>query len=407
MINSDRLDWKIFGTLFFSMFATITGVGIVVPLLPVYAHDLGAKGIYVAMIFGAFSLSRTFFLPYFGGLSDLKGRKPFIVSGLLVYVLISIAFVFFNNVNWLIFLRLIQGIASAMIMPVVQAYVGELSPSGREGTIMGLFNTSLFAGLSIGPLIGGVLNDHLNLEAAFICMGAMALVGFLFSLIFLPPKKFERLAARSSDAAGWWSSLMDQTMASLFSFRFAYTACIGVIWGFLPVLADVQFSLSSSAIAVLIMLNVLVSGVTQVPMGYLSDRFNRKVFVVLGGLTACGAIWSFNWATGFYQLFIASMVFGIGGGTAMPALMAMGVQHGNKINAMGTAMALLTMAHSLGMLVGSLLAGIMMDYFELKSAFSLGAAVMFLGVLCFIFLASGPLPIKKKTTRQTAIKVDS
>ena len=71
MQKSDR---KIFGTLFFSIFTAVTGVGIVVPLLPVYARDLGASGLYIGLIFGAFSLSRTLFLPYFGRLSDKKGR---------------------------------------------------------------------------------------------------------------------------------------------------------------------------------------------------------------------------------------------------------------------------------------------------------------------------------------------
>ena len=85
-------DRKIFGVLFFSIFAAVTGVGIVVPLLPVYANDLGASGLYIGLIFGAFSLSRTFFLPYFGRLSDKKGRKPFIVAGLLSYAVISVAF---------------------------------------------------------------------------------------------------------------------------------------------------------------------------------------------------------------------------------------------------------------------------------------------------------------------------
>ena len=57
-----KLDQKALITLFFSVFATVTGVGIVVPLLPIYAHDLGANGIYIGLIFGAFSLSRTFFV---------------------------------------------------------------------------------------------------------------------------------------------------------------------------------------------------------------------------------------------------------------------------------------------------------------------------------------------------------
>ena len=77
------MEKKIFTTLFLAVFANITGVGIVVPLLPVYAKNLGASGFYIGLIFGAFSLSRTFLLPVFGKLSDKHGRKPFITTGLL------------------------------------------------------------------------------------------------------------------------------------------------------------------------------------------------------------------------------------------------------------------------------------------------------------------------------------
>lgn len=400
------LDWKVFGTLFFSLFATITGVGIVVPLLPVYAHNLGAKGIYVALIFGAFSLSRTFFLPYFGGLSDAKGRKPFIVGGLFVYVLIAIAFLFFNSLSGLIILRLIQGIASAMVMPVVQAYVGELSPTGKEGLIMGLFNTSLFLGLSLGPLIGGSLNDYFNINFAFGCMGALAFLGFLLSAVFLPPRHVERISSTPSVPTiqlfrSMWGMLFDRNFAGLFAFRFAYTACIGIIWGFLPVFADVQFGLSSSAIAIVITLSVFVSGITQTPMGYLADRFGHRFFVIVGGLIVSGSIWSFNWSNGFWYLFWGSIVFGIGGGMAMPALMAMGVQYGGLKQAMGTVMSMLTIAHSLGMMSGSMLAGFMMDFFELRSSFLVGAVVMFLGWGCFVLLMPDLKPPEAKSCAST------
>ena len=402
---ADNLDWKIFGTLFFSMFATITGVGIVVPLLPVYAHDLGATGFYVAMIFGAFSLSRTIFLPYFGKLSDLNGRKPFIVGGLFAYVLISIAFIFFNSVGQLIFLRLIQGIASAMMMPVVQAYVGEISPKGKEGLIMGGFNTALFAALSLGPMLGGVLNDRVNLEAAFICMGLLALLGYLLSSIFLPPRHLEKITARPVTPIAWRYLVKDRTLSGLFAFRFVYTTCIGIIWGFLPLFADVNFSLSSSKIGVLIMLSVMISGITQVPMGYLADQIGHKLFVTLGGLVISFAMGAFNWADGFFSLLVASIVFGLGGGIAMPALMAMSVQYGSLKKSMGSVMALLTMAHSLGMLVGSLSAGFMMDFFELHSAFLLGTVVMLLGWGCFIFLIPKRITTAKRLPLQPAIKV--
>ncbi|MGD9221522.1 MAG: MFS transporter, partial [Desulfobacterales bacterium] len=147
-------DKKIFVTLFFSIFATVTGVGIVIPLLPVYAYELGAGGFYIGMIFGSFSLARTFFLPYFGRLSDRKGRKPLIVPALLAYAAISMGFIVFKDIHALIALRFFQGIASAMLMPIIQAYIGDITPPGNEGFTMGLFNMSMFCGLSIGPFLG-------------------------------------------------------------------------------------------------------------------------------------------------------------------------------------------------------------------------------------------------------------
>ncbi|BBO71010.1 MFS transporter [Desulfosarcina alkanivorans] len=377
-------DRKIFGTLFFSIFAAVTGVGIVVPLLPVYAHNLGASGIYIGLIFGAFSLSRTFFLPYFGRRSDQKGRKWYIVTGLFSYAVISAAFILSTGVESLIVIRFVQGITSAMIMPVVQAYVGDITPLGKEGWVMGLFNMSLFIGLSAGPLIGGVIKDRLSLDGAFICMGALSIIGFVLSLVFLPPVTEERVVRKGRPPVGWSTILRDRTIAGLFFFRLAYTACIGIIWGFVPVFADVEFSISASAIGILVMLGVFVSGLVQVPMGWLADRVNRKAMVILGGLVVTGAVYAFTHASGFRDMFLASVVFGLGGGIAMPALMAAAVLRGSRIDAMGSIMALLTVGHSLGMLIGSVLAGIMMEWFQLRQAFTFGALVMAAGTLLFV-----------------------
>jgi MFS family permease len=377
-------DRKIFCALFASIFASVTGVGIVVPLLPVYAHSLGADGIYIGLIFGAFSLSRTFFLPYFGRRSDQKGRKPFIVTGLFCYAVISIAYIFSNGIESLIGIRFIQGIASAMVMPVVQAYVGEITPPGREGWIMGLFNMSMFIGLSAGPLIGGIVKDRFSLQGAFVCMGILSMIGFGLSLAFLPPVAEEHTVKRGRPPVAWSKILKDRTIIGLSVFRLVYTACIGIIWGFLPVLADTEFSISASSIGILVMIGISVSGLIQVPMGWVADRINRKAMVIAGGLVVTASVYSFVRATGFTYLFWASVAFGLGGGTAMPALMAAAILRGNRIEAMGSVMSLLTAAHSLGMLTGSVMAGVLMDLFELSQAFCYGSAAMVLGTALFV-----------------------
>jgi len=379
-----KLNKKIFGTLFFSIFGTVTGVGIVVPLLPVYAHNIGASGLYIGLIFGSFSLSRTFFLPYFGRQSDKKGRKPFIVAGLCAYTMVSLSFILANDVETLIGIRFIQGIASAMIMPAVQAYVGDITPVGREGFTMGLFNMSMFMGLSLGPLIGGVINDSFSLDTSFASMGFLALAGLFLSLFLLPPTKSESVVSKGIKPLAWKWLIQDRDMVGLFLFRLAYAACIGVLWSFLPVLADTEFSLSSSSIGFLVMLGVFSSGLLHIPMGFLADRINRKMMIVLGGLIISYAILSFEWTNSFNDLVVASVLFGIGGGVSMPALMALAVLKGNETASMGSVMGLLAMAHSLGMLIGSLFAGLMMDIFQLRHAFPSGAVIMALCVGLFI-----------------------
>jgi DHA1 family multidrug resistance protein-like MFS transporter len=387
-----RMNRHIFATLFFALFSTITGVGIVVPLLPVYAHSLGATGIYIGLIFGAFSISRTFFLPYFGRLSDSKGRKPFIVFGLLSYTFVSVAFVLTTSVLHLIVIRFLQGIASAMIMPVVQAYVGDITPPGREGFMMGLFNMSLFLGLSLGPVAGGLINDYLSLRATFVCMGVLSLVGFGLCLWLLPPTREEAVVHRRRPPLRWRVIVTDRMVAGLFIFRLTYTAGIGVIWGFLPVLADAELHLNSSRIGVLVMLGVLVSGMVQLPMGKLADMVNKTAMVTVGGLLAGVALLAYQQAYSFEYLFGVSILFGLGGGTAMPALMALSVIKGQKTESMGSVIALLTMAHSMGMLIGSVGAGLLMDWFQLRYAFLASALIMFLGVAVFFAFAACRLP---------------
>ncbi len=383
---TSSIDKKIFGTLFFSIFAAVTGVGIVVPLLPVYAHNLGAGGLAIGFIFGSFALSRTLFLPYFGRLSDKKGRKRLIVIGLFSYACLSLSFILAQNVTALVIIRFFQGIASSMMMPAIQAYVGDITPQGREGFTMGFFNMSIFFGLSLGPVLGGSIKDVWGLDASFLSMGILSLVGFFLSISFLPPSREELVLKKSRSPLPWKVLLQDREIIGLFCFRLNYTACIGIIWGFLPVFADTQFALSSANIGFLVMLGVFISGVIHLPMGYVADRISRRMMIVSGGLlVACGMIY-FTRSGSLTDLVIASILFGLGGGISMPAHMAIAVFKGNQSEAMGSLMGLMTMAHSLGMLLGSSMAGLMMDIADLRDAFSLGAVISFAGVLIFFSL---------------------
>jgi MFS transporter, DHA1 family, multidrug resistance protein len=382
---------KIFAVLFFSIFSAVSGIGIIVPILPVYANNLGATGVYIGAIFASFSLSRTFFLPIFGRLSDKYGRKPFITTGLFFYFIISIAFIFFETVNGIIIIRFLQGIASGMIMPVAQAYAGDITPKNKEGFVMGIFNMSMFFGLSIGPVLGGIISGRYGLNAAFICMGLLVFIGFILSFFMLPKTKNEKMVDKKK-LVSWKSLITDRDIAAIFIFRFTFTICLAIIIGFIPVFADTNLSLSSSYIGILVTTGIFVSGIIHVPMGYVADRFNKKILIITGGLIISGSVFFLANADSFKSMMIANTIFGLGAGISMPAVFAIAILKGSKTESMGTVIALLTVGHSLGMTIGPMMAGLFMDIFSLRYVFHAASAAMLIGTIAFLLLSSNLKP---------------
>jgi len=99
---------KVFPILALSVFSSMLGVGIISPLLPLYAENLGATGIWLGIIFSGFSISRAILMPIIGRLSDRSGRKSLLCIGLLIYFIISLGYIWASNVPQLILVRLIQ-----------------------------------------------------------------------------------------------------------------------------------------------------------------------------------------------------------------------------------------------------------------------------------------------------------
>ena len=376
---------KLFITLFMAVFVTAMGAGFVAPLLPVYAHDLGAGTFQIGLLFGAFSITRTLFVPYFGKLSDIKEKKPFLTGGLLIYFLVSIVYSVAHNVWALIALRLGQGFASAMIFPVAQAYVGEITPTGKEGRVMGLFNISLYAGLSAGPVLGGMLKDWINIEASFLTMGALTLTGFSLCLLLLPRETLgsREVAGPRKKPVPYGKLARVPAVLSLFVFRACFTTCIGITWAFLPLFASSRLGLSSSAIGMVVMINVLLAGILQVPMGYCADRFSKKTMTITGGILGMAAMLFLDGSKSFWELFLVNAALGVAGGISFPAVMAASVIEGRRNKAMGSVMGILALAHSAGMLAGPMIAGTFLDYSSFKTLFMIGAAIMGAGTPMF------------------------
>ena len=80
---------RILVTVVLAVFIALLGIGIIIPVLPLWATELGATGFTLGVITAVFSVSRGLCQPLVGSLSDRWGRKGFLVTGLFIYGLVT------------------------------------------------------------------------------------------------------------------------------------------------------------------------------------------------------------------------------------------------------------------------------------------------------------------------------
>ncbi len=374
---------RVFPILVISIFSCMLGSGIVVPLLPLYAESLGASGLWLGVIFAAFPISRILTTPVFGRLSDRKGRKPFISIGLLAYGIVSFGVIYTNTVFQLVLMRFLHGLAGALILPIAQAYVGDISPPGEEGKWMGYANAAFFSGFGFGPLMGGVLAEHLGMDAAFLAMGVLSLLAFTITIFFLPEIKPKQSATYSPSFREMSRSGM---IVGLFTFRLTLTLGRTIFFIFLPILAANSLGLRPSLVGILLAVYILLMSLLGIPSGRIADRLSRRFLVVGGCLVSSVFLMVVPLGNTFGLLLALAVLGSVGSAIAVPAASAMMVEEGRKYG-MGSSIALFSMALSIGMVVGPIAGGAIADFAGISSAFYFGAVITLVGAGLFTWLS--------------------
>ncbi|MEJ2690738.1 MAG: MFS transporter [Deltaproteobacteria bacterium] len=149
---------------------------IIVTLEKQFNDRLGMTALGFAVAFSALMVSRLLFQIPFGRLSDRIGRKPLIVTGLVVMAPATALLGDAASLSQLIALRIVQGVASAAIAAPAFALAADLSSAGGEGRQMSILTMGFTFGIAAGPLLSGILAVFF-FELPFLLGGAVLLVG--------------------------------------------------------------------------------------------------------------------------------------------------------------------------------------------------------------------------------------
>jgi len=361
----------------------MTGLGIIWPLVPVYAVQLGAGGLQIGIIIASFNLARTLSNPLAGRLSDRWGRKPFIATGLLLYALVSVFYVMATRVEALILVRFLHGFTSVLVGPVAMALAADIAPPNRLGRYMGTLNMAVMLGLGAGPVLGGIIRDLFGMPAAFYTMGGLALVTFFGVTAFLPGSDRSAKSVNPKPAVPFKNLLSHRGVQGIFLLRFFVAAGQGSVYAFLPLLA-LELQLSSSQVGIILGSNIFLIALLQRVCGDLADRLNPTQMIIVGTFISGLAVAGMPFVEGFGLILGLNILMGIGNGIAMPAGFVITGQLGKEMG-MGSIMGITDAGWSLGMIVSPILSGIIMDTLGLPSIFMTGGFLIMIGTVLISF----------------------
>jgi EmrB/QacA subfamily drug resistance transporter len=171
-----------------SSFLTPFMASSVIVSLPSIAHDLSMKVITLSWVSTGYLLAAAGFCVPFGRASDIFGRKRVFTIGIILDIFASILGASATTSAILIFARILQGIGGAMIFTLGMTIVTSVFPPEKRGRALGIIIAAVYVGLSVGPLIGGVLTHHFGWRSIFLSNMVIGLVILVTTVWKLKPE---------------------------------------------------------------------------------------------------------------------------------------------------------------------------------------------------------------------------
>jgi multidrug resistance protein len=365
------------GVIFLTVFIDLVGFGFILPILPYYSQRFGAGGLGFGALLAAYSVAQFVATVVLGRLSDRVGRRPVLLTTILVGAFGYVLFALAGN-YWMLFLaRAISGFAGGNIS-VAQAYIADVTSPAERSRGMGLVGAALGLGFVVGPALGGIAAHYGGPRAAGLAAAGLGIVNFVSAWIILAESlgREYRAARPLIDTQHLRRGLGDPVVRPAFLvfglLPFAFT---GYMIG-LPLYAKARYGWGSGELGWVFS---LVGVVVVVVQGYLFGKLHRRTgdraLIVAGVFGMAVAIAAMPFTPRATQLYPWVVLLAASNGIAVPAitglvsLLAGASEQGAML---GAAQAL----SAAGRLTGPLLWGGVYDRFGPRAAFLAAAAVM-------------------------------
>ncbi len=291
--------------------------GLTIPYLTLIARDRGISLRVIGVMAASYLIAQMFLQLPFGALSDRVGRTPLIALGFAIEGIATAGFTFADSALIFISLRIVQGVALAMIMPALRALIADVTPMERRGQAYAWLFAAFGGGLMLGPPIGGVLASPLGRNPVFlIAATANILLGIwtVFNLNAPPPAGHDASAPKIPYAA-----MLTRPLIGAFLLGFGSRILEGMFTGIWSIYLDdlgasdfvIGITYSTFSLAFLLLTPI---------GGRLADTGKRWAKIFVGNLTMAVLIVSYGVVQWIPGILVIGLLEGAVSTIPMPAL---------------------------------------------------------------------------------------
>lgn len=358
-----------------------------IPVVPLFAQDLGAGAVMVGFINSAFLLTSGVFSFPFGLLADRVGRKLVVMAGVLVSLVTSLLLAVSVAPWQLLLIYLLFGLGLAAIGPTLMAYVADLSPPDQLGRSYGAYTLAIYTGMSLGPALGGWVADWLGFRLLFVAAAGLVGLVFLLALAFLPSSRHlaHLTSAASQPTASWRQLLRHRPLLGCWLITLGGCFGLGAFVTFAPLCMKEQH-MSVRDIGLVFALQAAVNALSRLPFGRLSDRLGKRwVMAAVGFLLLAAALAAFGLARTLTGFLLATTILGLAmslGFTPVGALIAEVVPPTDR----GLAMGGYNTCIYLGMMISSAMMGVVIGWLGYAWSYGLMGLIVALSTGGFYLL---------------------
>ena len=383
--------------IFITLLIDVTGLGIIIPVLPKLIEELTGGSISDASAIGGW-LTATYaalqflFSPILGGLSDRYGRRPVLLISLFGFALDYLFLSYAPTISWLFVGRAIAGISGASFT-TASAYIADISNDKNRAQNFGMIGAAFGLGFIIGPVIGGLLGS-MGSRVPFMFAAGLSFLNWMYGYFVLP----ESLPADQRRKFDWKTTIPGRSLLkirnypaigglaiSFFLISLASHA-VQTNWSFFTI---EKFGWSEKMIGISLgVVGLLVALVQGLLIRYTSPLLGNKKSIFFGLLFYSLGLFLFAFANQGWMMFVVLIPYCLGGiaGPALQSIISSSVHNNEQGELQGSLTSLISLTSILG---PPLMTGLF-AYFTRPSApvhfsgvsFLLGGILMLLSAFC-------------------------